>query len=189
MGDPKFSRKKYEKPTHPWQADRIEEESELIKKYGLKNKREIWKARSMLRNFRRQARVLFPKLRIEDKQAQKEAKQLIMKLVNLGILSENATLDDILALTIDALLSRRFQTIVYKKGLASTVKQARQLIVHGHLGIGNKKVTIPSYMVKKAEEAEISYIEGSPLANEMHPVRPKPQLESGVAIKGVSEDG
>ncbi|MDI6708388.1 MAG: 30S ribosomal protein S4 [Candidatus Thermoplasmatota archaeon] len=183
MGDPKFSRKKYEKPVHPWQADRIEEEKELIKKYGLKNKREIWRARSTLRNFRRQARLLFPKLRIGDKQAQKEAKQLISKLVNLGILNENANLDDILALTIESLLSRRFQSVVYKKGLASTFKQARQLIVHGHVGIGNRKVTIPSYMVKKSEEAEISYIDSSPLVNELHPVRPKPQeITSGKEI-------
>ena len=53
MGDPKFSRKKYETPSHPWQADRIKEENELIKKYGLKNKKEVWKVKSLLRNFRR----------------------------------------------------------------------------------------------------------------------------------------
>ena len=40
MGKPKFSRKKYETPSHPWEEDRIKLENELIKKYGLKNKSE-----------------------------------------------------------------------------------------------------------------------------------------------------
>lgn len=173
MGEPKFSRKKYELPSHPWQADRIEEENELIKKYGLKNKREVWKAQSLLRNFRRQARVLFPKLRAGDRQAQKEATELINKLVKLGVLNEGSSLDDVLALTLDSILSRRLQTQVYKKGLASTLLQARQLIVHGHLGISSRKVTIPSYLVRKSEEPSISYLESSKLANELHPVRPK----------------
>jgi small subunit ribosomal protein S4 len=157
MGDPKFSRRKYTRPTHPWQADRIEEEKELVKKYGLKSKKELWKAHSLLGRFRVQARKLFPKLRIGDKQAQKEAKNLVNKLIKLGILNENATLDDILALTVDSLLSRRFQTIVHKKGLAATLKHARQLIVHGHLEINGKKVTIPSYLVRKFEEAKIAH--------------------------------
>jgi len=46
MGKPKFSRKKYETPSHPWQEDRIKAENELVKKYGLKNKKEVWKART-----------------------------------------------------------------------------------------------------------------------------------------------
>lgn len=173
MGDPKFSRKKYGSPTHPWRAERIKEENELIKKYGLKNKREVWKAKSLLRNFRGQARLLFPKLRIGNKQAEKEAKQLIGKLTRFGILQENATLDDVLALNVEVILSRRFQTLLYIKGLASTSKQARQLIVHGHAAITKRKVTLPGYLVRKDEEALIAYSQSSPLNNEAHPVRPK----------------
>jgi len=173
MGDPKFSRKKYETPSHPWQADRIKEENELIKKYGLKNKKEVWKVKSLLRNFRRQARLLFPKLRIGDKQAEKEVKQLIGKLTRLGVVQENAVLDDILALNIETILSRRFQMLLYMKGLASTPKQARQLIVHGHAAIAGRKVVIPGYLVRKDEESSITYSQKSPLNNEAHPVRPK----------------
>ena len=173
MGDPKFSRKKYETPSHPWQADRIKEENELIKKYGLKNKKEVWKVKSLLRNFRGQARLLFPKLRIGDKQAEKEVKQLIGKLTRFGILQENATLDDVLALNMEVILSRRFQTLLYIKGLASTPKQARQLIVHGHAAISRRKVTLPGYLVRKNEESSITYSLNSPLNNEAHPVRPK----------------
>jgi small subunit ribosomal protein S4 len=182
MGDPKFSRKKYGSPTHPWQAGRIKEENELIKKYGLKNKREVWRTQSLLRNFRRQARLLFPKLRIGDKQAEKEAKQLIGKLTRFGILQENATLDDVLALDVETIFSRRFQTLLYIKGLASTPKQARQLIVHGHAAISRRKVTLPGYLVRKDEELSITYSQNSPLNNEAHPVRPK--VETPVVNNG-----
>ncbi len=174
MGDPRFNRKKYDTPKHPWEADRIKEEWELQKKYGLKNKREIWKAKSLLRNFRGQARKLQAKLRYGNPQAEKEQKLLFDKLISLGILNEaNATLDAVLSLTVEDILRRRLQTIVYLKGLARTPKQARQFIVHGHIAIGDKKVTIPSYLVRKEEEELVDYYQYSPLANEMHPMRPQ----------------
>ncbi len=174
MGDPRFNRKTYATPKHPWEADRIKEEWELQKKYGLKNKREIWKAKSILRNFRAQARQLQAKLRYGDPQAEKQQKQLFEKLIRLGILNEaNATLDAVLSLTVDDILSRRLQTIVYLKGLARTPKQARQFIVHGHIAIGERKVTIPGYLVRKEEEDLIEYHPHSPLANELHPMRPQ----------------
>ena len=47
------------------------------------------------------------------------------------------------------LLENRLDNIVYKLSLASTVRQARQLISHGHLLINNKKITIASYRLKK----------------------------------------
>lgn len=173
MGNPRFSRKKYKNPSHPWQAERIKEENELIKKYGLKNKKEIWKVQSLLRNFRHQARVLFPKIRMEDKQGEKESKQLIGKLTRIGVLEGDVTLDDVLALNIESILSRRLQTMVYMKGLSSTLHQARQFIVHGHVAINGRRVRVPGYMVKKDEENLLAYYPTSPLNNEMHPVRPK----------------
>ncbi len=172
MGDPKFSRRKYDTPSHPWQATRIKEENELLKKYGLKNKRELWKAQSVLRNYRRLGRDLTARLRFGDVQAEKEMKGLVTKLSNLGILPDDATLDDVSALDIERILERRLQTLVYIKGLAYTPKQARQLIVHGHTVVNDRKVTVPGYLVKRNEERNIAYNPYSPLANEMHPIRP-----------------
>lgn len=172
MGDPKLSRRKYDKPSHPWQGSRIKEENELLKKYGLKNKRELWKVQSLLRNYRRQGRNLLARLRYGDAQADKEMKGLLEKLANLGVLPDNATLDDILALNPERILERRLQTLVYLKGLAYTPQQARQLIVHGHTVVNNRKVTVPGYLVKKNEEASISYNPYSPLASDLHPARP-----------------
>ncbi len=186
MGDPRFNRKKYETPKHPWEADRIKEEWELQKKYGLKNKREIWKAKSMLRNFRAQARYLQAKLRYGDPQAEKQEKQLFSRLIRLGILNEDgATLDAILSLTVEDVLRRRLQTVVYLKGLARTPKQARQFIVHGHIAINGRRVTVPGYLVRKDEEPTVEYYEHSPLADEMHPMRP--QVIEGAPAAPVEE--
>lgn len=173
MGDPKFPRRKYEAPAHPWQGERIKLEDELVKKYGLKNKRELWRAQSLLRRFRQRSRILQAETRYGDEQANKESEELLSKLGHLGVLPlEGATLDDILSLDVEALLSRRLQTMVYVKGLGYTAKHARQLIVHGHVAIDGRKVTIPGYFVKRVEEGRIAYHEYSPLSHDMHPARP-----------------
>lgn len=149
MGDPKFSRKKYETPHHPWQKDRIERENELLKKYGLKNKKEVWKAESKLRKLRRQARVL---LASAGEEAKKEEKELIRKLQRFGILKEDANLDSILELDIQDILDRRLQSAVFRKGLAKTPKEARQLIVYRHIKLGDRIVTSPGMLVSKGDE-------------------------------------
>ncbi len=177
MGQPKFSRKKYDSPTHPWQGQRIKEENEIKKKFGLKNKKEIWRIESFLREARGQARDLQARLRTKDVQASKEAKRLIDRLARIGILSKNSTIDDVLALEIESLLNRRLQTLTYMKGLARTVEQARQLIKHGHIEINGRKVTVPGYFVRVEEVDHIAYHEGSPLTSEMHPMRPQPDFK------------
>jgi len=182
MGKPKFSRKKYETPSHPWREDRIKAENELTKKYGLKNKREIWKAETKLRNYRGQAREFSAKISTDDAQSKKESDQLLISLSRMNILKPNSTLGDVLALNTESILSRRLQTLTYLKGLANTPNQARQLISHGHIAIANRKVTIPGYMVTKDEEDEISYIAASPLNDTMHPARPRADFKS-VPIK------
>ncbi len=177
MGDPKFSRRRYATPSHPWQKERIDEENELIKKYGLKNKKELWKAQSLLRNFRQRSRILQAQIRYGNKQAEKERDQLLGRLERAGILGSEGSLDDVLALDVEAVLTRRLQTLAYMKGLSNSAKQSRQFIVHGHVSIGDRKVTIPGYLVKRTEEESIEYLLSSPIANDMHPARPKDELE------------
>ncbi|MDH7506985.1 MAG: 30S ribosomal protein S4 [Candidatus Thermoplasmatota archaeon] len=188
MGKPKFSRKKYETPSHPWQEDRIKAENELVKKYGLKNKREVWKARTKLRKFRGQARELLAKVKREDVQGKKESEQLLTHLNRLNILPPNSSLDDVLALDIESILSRRLQTLTYLKGFARTPDQARQLIVHGHIAIGDRRVTIPGYLVTKDEEGQIEYSKDSPLNDTMHPARPKADFKSIPSVKKIKQD-
>lgn len=172
MGDPKFSRRTFETPKHPWEATRMEQERKLLQKYGLKNKRELWKAQSILRGFRRQARDLQARLRAGEPQAERETTQLLGRLVRLGMLPVgSSTIDDVLALELEDVLKRRFEWVVFTKGLAPTANGARQVIVHGHLTIGDHKVTRPGYLVQSTEEASIAYAPASPLTNEEHPIR------------------
>jgi small subunit ribosomal protein S4 len=192
MGDPKFPRRTYDTPSHPWEGERIKEEQELVRKYGLKNKRELWKAQSILRNFRRQSRELQARLRYGETQAEIEKEKLLKRCGSMGILPmEGINLDDVLVLNPESILNRRLQTLVCNKGLASTNSQARQLIVHGHINVDDRRVTIPGYLVKRGEEAKIEYSARSPYADDLHPIRVQ-QAEADsrrVAPSEESEEG
>ena len=172
MGDPKFSRRSYDTPSHPWQGERIKAEVVLVNQYGLKNKTEVWKAQTILRNFRGQSRELQARLRGGEAQAKIESEALIAKCGRMGLLPmDGATLNDILTLNEESILARRLQTIVFEKGMASTVGQARQMIVHGHIFMNGHRVTVPGYIVTRKEEASIMYDPASPFNDEMHPMR------------------
>ena len=167
MGDPKKSRRKWVSPGHPWVKERLQRELELIGKYGLRNKREIWIAEAVVREFRMRARSL---LALPEPERSQAAKSLIDRLYRLGLVNKDAVLDDVLGLTVENVLERRLQTMVFRKGLAKTIHQARQLIVHGHIAINGRRVTSPGYLVPRDEEDKISYAPGSPFAKQQEGV-------------------
>ncbi len=168
MGDPRRLKSKYSGPRHPWNKARIDEEKKLVAEHGLKNKKEIYKANSKLKNYASQAKKL---IAATGKQAELEKTQLINKLNTLGLVSKTAHMDDVLSLTVKDILGRRLQTILHKKGYARSVKQARQFITHGHVMINNKLIKVPSYLVTLAEEPAIQFLEKSALSNSEHPER------------------
>jgi small subunit ribosomal protein S4 len=150
MGTPRKQRRKYVRPKHPWLIERITEENELCKKYGLKNKKEIWKAKSKLARIRDQAKKLLAQ---KGELAERQKKEILAKINVWGI--NVKTLDDILALDTTSLLERRLESVVFRRGLTSSPGQARQMIVHNHVYVGSHKVTIPSYIVLAREEDSI----------------------------------
>jgi small subunit ribosomal protein S4 len=152
MGDPKLSRRVWKKPKRPLNYDLMMDELKILGTFGLKTKRELWKANTELSRLRLQARSLLA-LRQEDRE-QKEP-ILINSLSKIGLVDKNSTLDAVLNLQVTDLLSRRLQTIVQRKLYFKTPYQARQAIVHGHIMIGERVVTIPSYTVKIDEEPKI----------------------------------
>ncbi|RLG72703.1 MAG: 30S ribosomal protein S4 [Thermoprotei archaeon] len=164
MGDPKKPRKKWIGPRHPWRKEVLEEEMILMGKYGLRNKRELWIAKTIAREFRHRARAL---LALPEEERKIQEKAVLSKLYHLGVLPEGATLDDVLGLTAEHILRRRLQTVVYEKGLAKTIYQARQFIVHGHIAIAGRKVTSPSYLVSKEEEELIDFYPTSPIKQKL----------------------
>ena len=168
MGDPRKQKKKYEAPRFPWRSDILDSELRLLGEYGLRNKRELWHHRAMLSKFRSMARSLLS-MSASDR-AELES-QLLGRLKHLGILPETAVLDNVLDLDMESILERRLQTIVQRKGLAKTMYQSRQLITHGHIAVGNRKVSSPGFLVPGKEENNIFYASTSLLNNPEHPLR------------------
>jgi small subunit ribosomal protein S4 len=179
MGDPRKQRKKFETPRFPWRTDVLETELKLLGQYGLRNKREIWRHKTVLSKYRGIARSL---LGISVEERREPQKQLLDRLDRLGILPETAVLDDVLVLSLEDILERRFQTLVFQKGLAKSIHHARQLITHGHVAIAGRRVSSPSYLVLKEEEAKITYASTSPLSTPNQP----PQKSVAVPAKAKS---
>lgn len=167
MGDPKRQRKKFDTPRFPWQIDTLENELNLLGQYGLRNKREIWRHKTLLSKYRGIGRSLLG-MSVEERSIQEN--QLLNRLHRLGILPSESELDDVLDMTLEDILNRRLQTLVFNRGLSQSIQQARQLIAHGHIAIEGRKVSSPSYLVLKNEEEKISYSPKSPLINPEHPV-------------------
>ena len=140
-------KKKFERPRKLFDIVRIKSENSIAKKYGLKNKREIWRTIAKLKEIRTKAK----KLVNQDYMKQQE---LLEKLNKIGFKVKNIL--DVLAFTEDDGLRRRVQTIVLEKGIATTTKGARQLITHKHILINGKIVNAPSYLVNVDEEEKIS---------------------------------
>lgn len=161
MGDPRRLKKKFKKPKHPYQKDRIMEELEYIGKYGLRNKREFWIHRTQLTHWRQIARN---SRALPEEQQKTTQQELIKKLNRLGVLGSEAEFEDVLLLTPEDLLKRRLQSLVYEKGMARTIYEARQMIVHKHIQVGNRRVNSPSYIVKLEEEDLITYAPTSSFA-------------------------
>ncbi|NYT20418.1 MAG: 30S ribosomal protein S4 [Methanomicrobiales archaeon] len=165
MGYPGKNHKSYQTPKRPFEKTRIEEESKMVIEYGLRNKREVWKAQSYLRRYRKAARDLLALMSTGTDQERFEAKkgELIGHMQRMGLLGPDADIDDVLALKTPQALERRLQTLVHRQGLARSPKQARQLITHGHIAISGRRVSIPGYRVTRTEESQISYYGRSPL--------------------------
>lgn len=169
MGDPKRIRKKYDTPSHPWIKSRIEDEKRIEKAFGTKNKKEIWKMETVLKRFKSQAKIL---IALDTPQSKKETAHLFRRISQLGLAQGDINYDTVLGLTLDDVMNRRLQSLVVKKGLARTVNQARQFIVHGHIAVDGRAITSPSYLVSVKEEAALSYAHNSSLFAESHPERP-----------------
>ena len=185
MGDPRRIKNKYKTPIHPWEKLRLEAERPLMKEYGLVNKKELWKVSSKLKNFKDSAKKLVAS---KSAQASTEKKQMVERMKSYGLINTEE-LDEILGLEIQQLLNRRLQTVVFKKGLARSVKQARQMIVHRHISVNGIRVTAPGYLVKVSEQDTISFTDTSKFVNDSHPERvlPETSVSSEKPVEGVKK--
>lgn len=157
MGDPKKQVKHYDSVRRPWDKDRIIQEEKIVQKYGLRKKKELRKAETILRRLRQRARSLI------GTKNEKDQSLLLRKTYELGLTEKEATLDHILNLKVDTVLDRRIQTMLIKTGLSNTPLQSRQFITHGHISVNGIKVISPSYQVRRNEENAIGFLQASVL--------------------------
>ena len=161
MGDPKNPRRVWKKPKRPLNYDLKMEELKTLGTFGLKTKRELWKAHTQLSKLRHQARSL---LALRQEVREEKEPILMQSLAKVGLVEESSTLDDVLNLQVTDLLSRRLQTVVQKKFSFKTPYQARQAVVHGHIMIGDRIINVPSYVVRTNEEKQVSLAPDSSLS-------------------------
>ncbi|MBS3085430.1 30S ribosomal protein S4 [Candidatus Pacearchaeota archaeon] len=143
----KRKHKIYSRPKRPFDKERIEEEMAIKKEFGLKNKKEVWKAEARIKGIREKAKKLISA-------GPEEQKALFNRLKKMGFAVNS--IGDILALEKEDYLNRRLQTILVHKKLATTSKSARQLITHKHVLINGEVVNTPSYIVPVIFEDKIS---------------------------------
>ena len=140
-------KKKFALPKKLFDSARIKEENKLKVKYGLKNKKEIWKTEAKIKYFRDRAKKLITA-------EQEEQQKFFANLNKIGLKVESVS--DVLALEKEDLLKRRLPSLLVEKKFATKPKQARQMVVHKRILINGKVVSIPSYIVKVVEENKIT---------------------------------
>jgi len=134
----KRKHKIYSKPRRPFDKTRIEEEAKIIEEFGLKNKREIWKADARIKEIRGKAKNLISS-------EPEEQKKLFIRLKKMGF--NVNSIGDVLSLDKRDYLKRRLQTVLVNKKLANSPKSSRQLITHRKVLVGDKSIDSPSYLV------------------------------------------
>ena len=183
MGDPKYPRKVWRKPKRPLNYELKMDELQTLGTFGLRTKRELWKAHTELSRVRQQARSL---LALTQKVRDEKEPILLKSLSRIGLISTEATLDDVLNLKPTDLLARRLQTIVSNKLGFKTPYQARQAVIHGHIMVGDRKVDIPSYTVTVEEEDTVHFSPESKIPEMLEKSKAKaPKVEA----PGEGEDG
>jgi len=165
MGEPKRQRRKYSRPISLWKGNRLDEDRDLVRKYGLSNNKELWKAKSEIARIRGLARNLLAR------PDELTTKHLLEKLQNLSLLDKGDKLEDVLKVTVEDLLERRLQTQVYRKGLSNSIQQSRQFITHGHIVVSGGSMNVPGHILTIDEEKGLAFHAGSSLSDPEHPVR------------------
>jgi len=161
-------------------SERIKGEGNLAKRYGLKNKKEIWKADFAVEKIRNTAKKL---ITASDEKRQ----EFIDKQKLKGFPVE--TTSDILALSAEDYLKRRLQSIVVKKKLATTHRQARQFITHKHITIGGNIINSPSHLTTLKEEEGVALNLVMPAKNQEMKKEEKEFLDQIKSPKEKSKEG
>eukprot|EP00029_Vermamoeba_vermiformis_P014520 TRINITY_DN9636_c0_g1_i1.p1 TRINITY_DN9636_c0_g1~~TRINITY_DN9636_c0_g1_i1.p1 ORF type:complete len:193 (-),score=56.32 TRINITY_DN9636_c0_g1_i1:62-640(-) len=154
--------KTFSTPRRPFEKERIDSELKLVGEFGLKNKREVWRVKYILKKIRTAAREL---LTLDEKDPRRifEGSALLRRLHRMGVMDESKNkLDYVLALDVADFLERRLQTQVLKLGMAKSIHHARVLIKQRHVRVGKQMVDVPSFIVRTDSQKFIGHSLTSP---------------------------
>jgi small subunit ribosomal protein S4 len=186
MGDPKRLDRKYDVPRMKWNKQKIKADKQIFEEYGLRRKKEIWKAETEVRNYRKRARLLLAG-RVDDYSTRKD--ELLNKLIKMGIFTKEHKIEDVLKLNLTDILDRRLQTIVFKTGLAITPNQARQLITHGHIAINGKVRKVPGSIVYVNDSVSYNQVKIKNVIEKMSENKGKPVVKEKIKTENVAKNG
>ena len=162
MGGIVRKRKIARKPRNPWEKSRIIKELQLVGRFGLRNKRELWTVLAIARKDKEQARRLL--ITINKEEFVTEGRALLNRLFRLGLVSGvdfndeediSRCLKEVLNLEVSDYLDRRLQSLVLKAGLARNITHARALITQGQITLDGRVSDKPGMFVRSENEGFI----------------------------------
>jgi small subunit ribosomal protein S4 len=95
------------------------------------------------------------KIQRREKQKVKRSYGLLEKRFR-AIFEEAASAKGVTGTELLVLLERRLDNVVYRIGLGSSRRQARQIVTHGHVLVNGKRVSVPSYTVSPGDVVEVA---------------------------------
>jgi small subunit ribosomal protein S4 len=95
------------------------------------------------------------KIQLREKQKVKRSYGLLEKRFR-AIFEEAASAKGVTGTELLVLLERRLDNVVYRIGLGSSRRQARQIVTHGHVLVNGKRVSVPSYTVSPGDVVEVA---------------------------------
>ena len=102
------------------------------------------------------------RMRMSDYALQLREKQKVKRIYGLmeaqfsAYFEQAERMDGITGENLLVLLERRLDNAVYRLGFASSLAQARQLVLHGHFDVNGKVVTIPSYLLEVGQVVSVN---------------------------------
>jgi U3 small nucleolar ribonucleoprotein protein IMP3 len=98
----------------------------------------------------------------------KVTQQLLDKLFNAGLIPTKRSLSLCKNITVSSFCRRRLSVILVRLKMCESIKQAVELIEHGHIRVGVNQITDPAYLVTRTMEDFVQWVDGSKIQRTIH---------------------
>jgi U3 small nucleolar ribonucleoprotein protein IMP3 len=143
-----------------WKEERNIREAQVIRRYQLQDREDYMKYNKivgMVTKLVNKIRSL-PK---EDEVRQKLSVSLMQKLYNMGVVSKESSLTAAENLTVSSFCRRRLPVVMVRLKMSETLREATQLIEHGHVRVGPHVITDQAFLVTRTFEDYVTWVDSS----------------------------